>query len=79
MKKHAIAIVIALFLAASTSIAHCDWIDGREVIEAKKHADESVEAGRHFVHAYAEFVHYVDGVYRSLHGSVEPANAGHHD
>lgn len=36
-----------------------------DVIEAKKHADESVEAGRHFVHAYAEFVHYVDGVHRT--------------
>ena len=40
-----------------------------EVIEAKKHADESVEAGRHFVHAYAEFVHYVDGVHRSAAGA----------
>ena len=45
-----------------------------EVIEAKKHADESVDAGRHFVHAYAEFVHYVDGVHRSVHGAVEHEN-----
>jgi hypothetical protein len=45
-----------------------------EVIVAKKHADESVDAGRHFVHAYAEFVHYVDGVHRSAlarHDSAE--------
>lgn len=41
-------------------------------IEAKKHADESVAAGRRFVHAYAEFIHYVDGVYRSV------AQSGHH-
>jgi hypothetical protein len=41
-------------------------------MEAKKHADESVEAGRRFVHAYAEFIHYVDGVHRS-------AGAEHHD
>ena len=40
-----------------------------EVIEAKKHANESVDAGRHFVHAYAEFIHYVDGVHRSAGGS----------
>jgi len=33
--------------------------------EAKKHADESTEAGRRFVHAYAEFIHYVDVVHRS--------------
>lgn len=41
-------------------------------IEAKKRADESVAAGRRFVHAYAEFIHYVDGVYRSV------AQNGHH-
>jgi hypothetical protein len=50
-----------------------------EVIEAKKHADESVEAGRHFVHAYAEFIHYVDEVHRSVHGAAEHANADDHD
>ena len=36
------------------------------VTEAKKHAGESVEAGRRFVHAYAEFIHYVEGVHRSV-------------
>ncbi len=35
---------------------------------AKEHADESVEAGRRFVHAYAEFIHYVDGVHRDVSG-----------
>lgn len=44
----------------------------REVIEAKKHADESVEAGRHFVRVYAEFVHYVDEVHRSAIALHEP-------
>jgi hypothetical protein len=28
-------------------------------LEKKKHADESVEAGREFVKAYVEFLHYV--------------------
>lgn len=41
------------------------------VLEAKKHADESIEAGRRFVHAYAEFVHYVDGVQRSVAAAHE--------
>lgn len=38
-----------------------------EVVEAKKHADESVEAGRHYVHAYVEFIHYVE----RLHGAAD--------
>lgn len=38
--------------------------------EAKKHANESVDAGRRFVHAYAEFIHYVDGVHRSAGGET---------
>jgi hypothetical protein len=42
-------------------------------MEAKKHAGESIDAGRRFVHAYADFVHYVDGVHRSGAG----ASAGH--
>jgi len=33
------------------------------VAEAKKHADESVEAGRAFVAAYVEFVHYVERLF----------------
>jgi hypothetical protein len=35
-------------------------------MDAMKHANDSVEAGRHFVHAYAEFVHYVDMVHRGV-------------
>ncbi len=31
--------------------------------ETKKHADESVEAGREFVEAYVEFTHYVERLY----------------
>lgn len=51
----------------------------------KSHADESVEAGREFVEAYVEFVHYVerlhlDAVGRGLpHGEAEGAetHGGH--
>jgi hypothetical protein len=31
--------------------------------EAKKHSDESVEAGREFVEAYVEYTHYVERLY----------------
>jgi len=39
--------------------------------ETKKHADESVEAGREFVEAYVEFTHYVERLYLDAvaHGS----------
>ena len=35
------------------------------VQEAKKHANESVEAGRHYVHAYVEFIHYVERLHQN--------------
>lgn len=44
-----------------------------EVMAARKHANDSVEAGRHYVHAYVEFIHYVE----RLHESATTA-AGHH-
>jgi hypothetical protein len=43
------------------------------VIKTKKHADKSVEAGREYVEAYVEFVHYVEGIHNAV---SEPA--GHH-
>ncbi|HQK28464.1 MAG TPA: DUF6448 family protein [Smithellaceae bacterium] len=42
--------------------------------EAKKHADESVTAGREFVEKYIIFTHYVEG----LHGIIK-GHGGHHD
>jgi hypothetical protein len=36
------------------------------VIEAKKHMNESFEAGREYVAAYVEFVHYVEGIHKSV-------------
>jgi hypothetical protein len=36
----------------------------RTVIEKKKHANESVEAGREYVEAYVSFVHYVEALDR---------------
>ncbi|MBI5116109.1 hypothetical protein HZA56_06515 [Candidatus Poribacteria bacterium] len=39
-------------------------------IEAKKHANESVEAGREYVEAYVEFVHYVERLHGDAAGPV---------
>lgn len=43
------------------------------VVEAKGHANDSVDAGREYVEAYVQFVHYVE----RLHGDA--ANAAGHD
>jgi hypothetical protein len=47
----------------------------QRVIEARKRADSSVEAGRQFVAAYVEFIHYVERVHEL---GAEEAHA-HHD
>jgi hypothetical protein len=43
------------------------------LMEAKKHKDESVEAGRRYVDAYVMFVHYVEAV----HGAIAAGSAAH--
>ena len=45
----------------------------QHAIETKKHADESVAAGREFVEAYVIFTHYVEGLHAIIRG-----NGGHH-
>jgi hypothetical protein len=40
-----------------------------EVREKKKHADESVKAGREYVAAYVEYVHYVEGLHQAAQGA----------
>jgi hypothetical protein len=44
-----------------------------EASERKKHADASVEAGREFVEAYVQYVHYVEGIH-----NMAAKGAGHH-
>lgn len=39
--------------------------------EAKKHVDESIEAGRKFVEAYVEFTHYVERLHLDAVGPSE--------
>jgi hypothetical protein len=39
-------------------------------LAAKKHASESVAAGREFVQAYVTYVHYVEGVAQAVHAET---------
>ena len=36
--------------------------------EARKHANDSVEAGRKYVEAYVSYIHYVEGISNLIHG-----------
>lgn len=42
----------------------------RHAVESKKHADESVDAGREYVEAYVEYVHYVERLYDDAIGKA---------
>jgi hypothetical protein len=44
-----------------------------QVVETKKHVDESLDAGREYVAAYVEFTHYVEDLYQKATGE-----GGHH-
>lgn len=46
------------------------------VKEKKKHADESIEAGREFVAAYVEFTHFVERLHAT---AASPCGCGHHE
>jgi len=54
-----------------------------EAAEAKAHKDHTVEAGREFVAAYVQFVHYVENLHNAVagHGGqhAEKAQEGHSD
>ena len=44
-----------------------------KVMEARKHKDESVDAGREFVEAYVGYVHFVE----NLHTAIQASDAHH--
>ena len=51
--------------------------------EAKKRADQTVEAGREYVEAYVGFVHYIESLHAtvassSVHGGPAGPETGHH-
>jgi hypothetical protein len=47
-----------------------------EAIEKKKHAEHNVEAGREYVAAYVEFVHYVEALHTTTTRAAAPAHGG---
>jgi hypothetical protein len=48
-----------------------------EVKETQAHAEHKVEAGRAFVAAYVEYVHYVEGLHQTAQGTAAHHKAGH--
>ncbi len=44
------------------------------VLEKQRHANDSVQAGREFVAAYVDYVHYVEGLHQAAQGAT-----AHHD
>ena len=48
----------------------------KQALEAKKHAGESVAAGRDFVAAYVTYVHYVEGVVAAVHTETHHGETG---
>jgi len=41
------------------------------VIETRKHINDSVEAGRKYVAAYVDYMHYVEGVHKAVAGASD--------
>ncbi len=64
-----VGIVDPLVEEISSNIAKGIHERFNRVIETKKHVNESVEAGREYVAAYVEFVHYFEGIHKSAAGT----------
>jgi hypothetical protein len=47
----------------------------RHALETRKHAGETVEAGREYVAAYVQYVHYLEGIAQAVHTSSHHAEA----
>lgn len=46
------------------------------VLEKKKYMNDSVDAGREYVEAYVEYLHYVAGVHKAISGKGEHQHEG---
>lgn len=44
------------------------------VQQASKHAEESVSAGREYVAAYVEYIHYIENMHQAVSGPTSHAN-----
>jgi len=42
-----------------------------EALEKKKHTDDSVEAGRDFVEAYVQYLHFIEGIHNLIAKGAE--------
>ncbi len=98
MKKLALIACAGLLLVPGVALAHCDGLDGpvvtaagkaletgdvKLVLEKSKYAKNDVPAGREYVKAYVEYIHYVEQLYESTKGPAEgheneSAEAGQH-
>jgi len=60
-------------LAAEIAKSVQDGIRKRfaEVIEKKKHADDSVDAGRAYVAAYIEYAHFIEAIHTIASGGIQ--------
>lgn len=47
----------------------------QRVLETKKHADENIAAGRKYVAAYVEFIHYVEHLHQAVAGETDSHEA----
>ena len=50
-----------------------------DLTEKKKHADDSVEAGREYVAAYVEYVHFIEGIHNMVAKGAAHAHGGEHE
>lgn len=66
-------------LAESLAAAVADGVKRRfaRAIEAKKSAEQSVEAGREYVEAYVEFLHYVERLHADIAGGAHGHGPDH--
>jgi hypothetical protein len=70
-------------LAKAVAAAAADGVKARfaRVVEARRHADHSVDAGRAYVAAYVEYVHYVERLHAAAaagaHHGAESGHEGH--
>lgn len=65
-----------LLAAVSTQVHAALRERHQHALEARKHADESVEAGRHYVQAYVEYLHLVEALQQAVAGGGHGAEAG---
>jgi len=50
-----------------------------EVTEKKRHVNDSVEAGREYVAAYVEYVHFIEGIHNMVAKGAAHAHGGKHE